>query len=64
MSCKNPYIKENQYVVVLDNTGNYVCDYLNLHDTCKQVFLRKLNMQYNVDLNSDFQLYLDGKRVR
>lgn len=64
MSCKTPYIKQNEYVVVLDEEGNRVCEYLNINNTCKSVFLRKLNIQYGLDLNSDYQLFVNGKRIR
>lgn len=64
MSCKTPYLRQNEYVIVLDETGHRVVEYLNQHETCKSVFLRKLNMQYGLDLNSEYQIYVDGKRIR
>lgn len=64
MSCKTPYIKENEYVIVLDEAGNRVVEYLNQHDTCKKVFMRKLNTHYGLDLNSEYQIFVDGKRIR
>ena len=64
MSCRTPYIKSIQYLVVLDEYGNRIVEYLNQHDTCKTVFERKLNMQYGVDLGSNYQVFVDGKKIR
>lgn len=64
MARKTPYVKENQYVVVLDKDGNRVCEYLNIRDMCKQIFLRKMSIQYNLDLNTEYQVFIDGRRVR
>lgn len=64
MSCKTPYLRQNEYVIVLDEAGNRVVEYLNMKDTCKQVFFRKLNMQYNLDLSTEFQVFINGKRIR
>jgi len=64
MSCKQPYCKENVYVVVLDNYGNRLCEFVNRHNICRAAFYLKLNRQYDIDVHGNFQLYFDGNRIR
>lgn len=66
MSCKTPYVSENQYVIVNDNSGNILVQYLNKRNKCRKVFDIELVTVHNIQMEdiNNIQVYIDNKRIR
>lgn len=66
MSCKDTYIKEMSYVVIKDNSGNIIAQYMNRRNKCRAMFDRELVLIHNVPANqvNNVQVYVNNKRVR
>lgn len=66
MSCKTPYVLEGQYVIVKDNSGNILVQYLNKRNKCRKVFDIELVTIHNIPMEdiNNVQVYIDNKRIR
>lgn len=66
MKNKTAYVKQGQYLVVLDNSGNRLVEVVVNRDKCRKQLDRELVMLYDIqqDQISNVSIFVDGKRIR